>query len=261
MGDSTCIFCQGFAADGNVEHMLPESLGGDDHVCLPPGLVCRQCNQYFGAKVEQLALSSAPFLLWRVMLGLPSKKGKPARIKTMWGEFIGGPRPGVLGAGGRSPEFEGKLQRGEITVGRVIASVTEPEAVCRLLLKMAMELIAVTCPDEARSDRFEPLRLAARYPNSGMTWWFFVRDNVPALLETFRAGITPLQWIEGIYLETILVEGVELFHLHLFDISLMAPIDGDVPPPIVCGEPSPLDQVIVVHFGPKRRKAADKVSI
>ena len=254
MDMTSCVFCGKDAANASVEHVLPESLGGDEHLCLPDGLVCSACNQYFGSKVEQLALSSHPFVSWRLMMGVPSKKKKPARVRTVWGEFVGSPGPGLLGAIGRTPEFDVKLQRGDITVGRIPAWVTEPEAICQLLLKMAMEVVAEHDPAEARSQRFDALRDAARRPKSGTSWWFVLHVDSAAHFERFKTGITNQAWVDGVYLETILDQGVELFHLSLLDFHLFTPIEQGVPPPDMVGMPPPDTQLIVVNFGPKNRR-------
>jgi hypothetical protein len=49
---------------------------------LPPGIECERCNAYFGSKVEQIALSSFPFSLFRFAAQVPNKRGKAARLET-----------------------------------------------------------------------------------------------------------------------------------------------------------------------------------
>ena len=48
-----CIFCKKDSCNSrSVEHILPESLGNEEHI-LPAGIVCDRCNNYFASSVEQ----------------------------------------------------------------------------------------------------------------------------------------------------------------------------------------------------------------
>jgi hypothetical protein len=56
-----CIFCkQDSSTSKKVEHIIPEALGNKEHV-LPRGVVCDDCNSYFGLKVEKPLLDSDYF--------------------------------------------------------------------------------------------------------------------------------------------------------------------------------------------------------
>lgn len=56
-----CIFCkQDSSTSKTVEHIIPEALGNKKHI-LPRGVVCDNCNNYFGLKVERPLLDSAYF--------------------------------------------------------------------------------------------------------------------------------------------------------------------------------------------------------
>jgi len=50
-----CIFC--LTTDKTLfntkEHMLPESLGGNDWAIFPDGLFCDNCQNKFGSTIEQ----------------------------------------------------------------------------------------------------------------------------------------------------------------------------------------------------------------
>jgi hypothetical protein len=56
-----CIWCNGDASDSDVSHVVPECFGNRDQQCLPKGVVCRKCNNYFGSKIEP-ALIADPIL-------------------------------------------------------------------------------------------------------------------------------------------------------------------------------------------------------
>jgi hypothetical protein len=56
-----CIFCkQDSSTSRTIEHIVPESLGNEEHT-LPAGIVCDNCNSYFGLKVEKPLLDSDYF--------------------------------------------------------------------------------------------------------------------------------------------------------------------------------------------------------
>ena len=56
-----CIFCkQDSSTSKKVEHIIPEALGNKEHI-LPRGVVCDNCNSYFGIKVEKPLLDSDYF--------------------------------------------------------------------------------------------------------------------------------------------------------------------------------------------------------
>jgi hypothetical protein len=71
-----CLFCKiNSDSSRSVEHIIPESLGGLSH-CLPPGVVCDRCNNYFSREVEKPFLESAAIMLLRFHQEIPSKKGR-----------------------------------------------------------------------------------------------------------------------------------------------------------------------------------------
>lgn len=56
-----CIFCkQDSTTAKTTEHIIPEALGNKEHI-LPRGVVCDNCNSYFGLKVEKPLLASDYF--------------------------------------------------------------------------------------------------------------------------------------------------------------------------------------------------------
>ena len=77
-----CLFCK-VKTDGTepLEHILPESLGNEDHI-LKRGVVCGKCNNYFASKVEKPFLEDPVIVSLRFHEAVPSKKG---RIPIMQG--------------------------------------------------------------------------------------------------------------------------------------------------------------------------------
>lgn len=235
-----CIFCASDTFDGSLEHVLPESLGGKLWACLPSGLVCTRCNQYFGSKVEALALNSYPLLPFRLLLGVPTKRGKPVVTSSPLGELSSGPNQGTLSLLPRNPDVAAAAGSGRISQLRLLAEPIEPLAVCRLLVKMGLEVIAKNDPDLARSARFDQARSFARAPRRGQAWWFFVACDHERLFRRFTAGVTEAEWRDGVHLETIEVEDAEVFHLRLMELSLMTPLDPriEAAPELSASEPA-----------------------
>tara|TARA_R100000322_G_scaffold133295_1_gene89314 strand:+ start:1654 stop:2439 length:786 start_codon:yes stop_codon:yes gene_type:complete len=76
-----CIFCEADTSNSkSVEHIIPESLGNQEHV-LPVGFVCDKCNNYFAVKVERPLLESAYFTQLRQRQGIMNKKGRLPAVR------------------------------------------------------------------------------------------------------------------------------------------------------------------------------------
>lgn len=166
-----CIFCGTSSGPFSTrEHILPESLGGGDGALLPDGLFCDSCQNRFGSHVEQMAIGDFPFSLVRVMLGIPTKKGKAPWVKTWEGVLHGHPAPGVVSYD-PTPMFEAATLCGKKTVIRVLAETRRPDMVCRMLLKMGIERLALD-GDIVFEARFEPARVFALSGQKPGTWWY-----------------------------------------------------------------------------------------
>jgi len=214
-----------------MSHILPASLGGEGWACLPDGLVCSQCNQYFGEKVESLALQSFPFLLFRVLLGIPTRKGNPPRMATHLGVVRGSLKAGQIGLDPVNQEVEEAINGGRITQLRVLAEPTEPVAVCRMLVKMGVEVVAADSPEDARGLKFDSARIFARCPVRGMQWWFVISTNYPGLFSKFRDGISIKDWLSGVSLSVHRFDEFEAFRIQLMDMIIFTPLDIRVLPP------------------------------
>jgi hypothetical protein len=76
-----CIFCKKDSRDSrSVEHILPESLGNEDHI-LGRGIVCDGCNNYFASSVEQPILESGQFRISRLHSLIPNKRRRLPRVE------------------------------------------------------------------------------------------------------------------------------------------------------------------------------------
>lgn len=234
-----CIFCNQTATGASLSHILPASLGGEDWACLPDGVVCSQCNQYFGEKVESLALGSFPFLPFRLLLGIPTRKGMAPQTRTHLGTLRASPRPGQIGIDAATPEIEAAIARGRITQLRIPAELTEPVAVCRMLVKMGLEVVAADSQEDAHDRRFDSARTFARAPARGTEWWFFTSTDHERLFAKFRNGISSRDWVDGVSLSVHRFDEFEAFRLQLLDMVIFTPLDARAMPPEMKEFPEP----------------------
>ncbi len=139
-----CIFCKDASASFTTEeHVVPESLGGGDWSLLPNGLVCDKCQNYFGAKIERNVLGDTPFQLIRVLLSLPTKKRRAPKFFDSL--------EGILEATGLPNSFyyaptthmRGAIEAERKSQVRFPARPKDPRAVCRFLLKIGVETLAL----------------------------------------------------------------------------------------------------------------------
>lgn len=168
-----CIFCKDAAASFTTEeHIVPESLGGGDWSLLPDGLVCDKCQNYFGAKIERNVLSDAPFHIIRTLLSLPTKKRRAPKFFD--------PLVGTLEATGLpnsfcyepSPCMQDAIEAGRKSQMRFPVRPKDPRAVCRFLLKIGIQTLAVGGRNVALLGKYDAARDFARRGGPGSTWWY-----------------------------------------------------------------------------------------
>lgn len=71
-----CLFCKEHSdLSISIEHIIPESLGNEDHI-LPPGWVCDLCNNYFSKKVEKPFLENHYSVESKFRRMVANKKGR-----------------------------------------------------------------------------------------------------------------------------------------------------------------------------------------
>lgn len=234
-----CIFCGDNANNSTKSHILPGSLGGEEWACLPDGIVCSKCNQYFGEKVERLALDSFPFLPFRLLIGIPTRKMRPPKMQTHLGTFKGSPFPGVLGLDPASLEIDERVHIGEVNQIRILAEPIEPEAVCRMLVKMGLEVVANDSLSDAKSAAFDAARNFARRPNRNTEWWFLVHTDHESLFSKFQNGVSIQDWESNVSMSVVPATGAEIFRLQLLDITIITPLHDSVLPPSMDSLPEP----------------------
>lgn len=162
-----CLFCRSNGPFTRKEHPIPESLGNDDLV-LPPGIVCDQCNQYFGLKVEQPALAATPFSASRLACSVRSKKGRlPFIADGNKFTFHATGIQDVVYMTGSSDWLE-RAMSGEVIP--LPERQGEPYFVCRLLVKMGLELSALGTEVDPYQPAFDEARQFARSPRVGQSW-------------------------------------------------------------------------------------------
>jgi len=235
----SCIYCKQPAGNSSQSHILPASLGGGAWACLRDGIVCSACNQYFGDKVEKQALGSFPFSLARIFFGIPTRKNKAPFIETHLGKVSAGNRPGTIGMDPKSNDIENAINQNKISQLRILAEVTEPTALARLLLKMGLETVAQDKHEAALSKQFDDARTFARFPRNGQTWWLLLAIDHQRLFARFQSGIIAQEWIDGISLSTTMVEDAELFRFQFLDIVLLTPLERRIMPPSMEDFPEP----------------------
>lgn len=235
----TCIFCKQEATGSSTSHILPVALGGDKWACLQDGLVCSKCNQYFGEKVEGPSLNSFPLLAFRVLLGIPTRKKKFPIEKTQIGNITAHSIPGVIEFDPVTELINRKILDGEITSFRILAEPSQPIAICRMLVKMGLEVVAQDSPSDARSSLFDSARIFARNPIKGTPWWFLIHTNHSLLFSRFTKGITYREWVHGVELSVSQHKNYEIFRLQLLDMTLITPLHDFVRPPEMEEFPEP----------------------
>jgi HNH endonuclease len=226
-----CIFCRN--TDGTFttrEHILPESLGGGDWAILPSGLFCDSCQNRFGSHIEQQALADYPFSMLRVFLGIPTKKGRAPWIDSWEGILRGHTRPGVVGYDPNNL-FAEAVEKGQKTVMRIPAEPRKPQFVCRVLLKMGLEVVAASDPEEAYSSRFDAARVFALTGEKHEHWWYLQHERTDEVV-AFMSGHHREEPV--IELGTIEMEdGTEVFKLKLFYLQMLVPLEQHIMPPDV----------------------------
>lgn len=194
MKGSRCIFCKrDSTASRSIEHILPESLGNEDHI-LPPGFVCDGCNNYFASSVEQPVLESERFRIGRLSALIPNKR---KRLPTITGLLLPG-QAGDFSTVEVSRELDGSMAIYATTdkAASAIASGTatrmlvptvgeSPAALLfsRFVGKVAVEAMAAKLIENGPEmmdefiddDQVDQLRNYTRYGTMGRAWPFSER--------------------------------------------------------------------------------------
>src|SRR5271157_277169 len=184
---ASCLYCRSNGPFGTEDHVIPESLGNDDLILREQ--VCDCCQAYFGKEIERYVLEKTPIGVWRVMLGIPTKKGKLPSINTAQplGEkgiipechaqhdnvgFTAHPDGTTSVDIGDDAALQGILS-GRKTAINLILSPKKLQMLGRFLAKVALGIIAIGDDCRARDRRFDPIRRYARYGEFEGLWPLF----------------------------------------------------------------------------------------
>jgi hypothetical protein len=201
-----CIFCKRDSTGSrSEEHIIPESLGNEEHV-LPPGVVCDACNNYFASSIEQVVLESGEFKTTRFSMVIPNKRNRVPSVDGMLLPL----QPGMtLGQAARFhradvsrnpedgsynlfPEDAAAAAVADCRITRMIIPATGPKpdriVFARFLGKVAVEAMAARLLKNApemleefvQDDQIDILRNYARYGKQGLEWPYSERRIYPA---------------------------------------------------------------------------------
>lgn len=235
----TCIFCSAGGGRPSVAHIVPESLGGNGAPIGRPGATCDACNQYFGQKVESKALRSFPFIGFRVLHSVPSKKGAMPSMAITVGTVHATGRSGFLALEPRSQNIAGLVATGDMSQLRFIAEVNEPLAVCRMLLKIGLEKLGKHFYEVAVSERVKAARELARRPKRGEHWWFIIRGRPEKYCLSSEAP--PEFSVEILERGSVLIST-----MHMTGISTMVPLEPRASPSEMDELPEPEFRTVLV---------------
>lgn len=213
-----CIFCkQEIVSATRTEHIIPESLGGGEWAILPPGIVCDRCNQYFGSKVERSAIDDYPLNIIRLLNGVITKKRRWASMRHYLGLLEARPIARLIGIEPASPEVENAILEGRINKILIHSETRNPIALCRLLLKISLEVLAFHDPALALHENYDAARRFARAPLPGATWWFLYHGDPQEAGTAVSASIIDL-------------DGGELALIELFNFTFFIPVSANIFP-------------------------------
>lgn len=209
-GRVACVYCGQIDAEADTAHIVPESLGDKGAPVGLPGACCRRCNAYFGQKVESKALRSFPFSGYRVLAAVPSKKGNLASEVSDLGMLYGSAITGCVELDPSNKDVAHAIAGGRLSELRVLAEVTEPLAVNRMLLKIGIEALAKHFYSVAVSERLSAAIDFARRPRRGMTWWSILRVNFQEILpptSDITSGVE-IREADGVLISVLTLPGV-----------------------------------------------------
>ncbi len=158
------------------EHVLPESIGGDDWALLPDGLFCDSCQNKFGSTIEQQALADYPFINLRTLLSIPTKKQKAPWFKYGEGTLYAGSEPGRIRYEPNA-YFKKSFESGQKIMTIIPAMTNKPDMVLRTLLKIGLEVIAANDREIVFEERFNPAREYALTGKKKYSWFYVLKDD------------------------------------------------------------------------------------
>jgi len=221
----TCLFCDRAGPFTSTSHILAESLAGPNSPVAAAGTTCDTCNHYFGQKVESAALSTFPFSVYRLFSSTPSKKGRLHSTRTTIGTVVAAGQPGRLELHDATEEAFARVADGRITQFRLLAEVTQPLPIVRMLIKVGIETLAKHQDALARSPRFAPAIRFCRRPSRGDRWWFALHTDPGSLLglAVDRVGESEIEVSE--------IDGCAFSALRMPGLATLVPLEPGTAPP------------------------------
>jgi len=203
-----CIFCKSPSDSSvSVEHIIPKSLGNDDHV-LKAGWVCDPCNNYLAIKVEAPFMNSEYGKLSRFEMNIQNRRGRTPIVSGF--HFPSRTRVDLqytdhgIAFSAPTEEEEHKLissLKSQPTGSFLLPASDIPDLnyeVARFIGMIALEALAFRCVDidgwndeVVDNESFDELRTYVRRGRPGFVWPVHIRRIYPAANE-FSDSVTPI---------------------------------------------------------------------
>lgn len=225
-----CIFCG--TTDSSQfttkEHIIPESLIGGTFALLPDGFYCDSCQNIFGSTIEQQALGDYPFINFRVLFSVPTKKKKAPWMKTIVGKMYAGGNIGLIGL-----DENDSTKKSEFKHIMLPSSSKKPDMILRLLLKIGIEVIAASqCPEMVYDQRYNAARHYALTGEKSSKWFYIINHDMDTFNKYIQSGqITIEEWKSNIntYIKYEDI-GVEVLYLKIIYLDFIVPLTENVLP-------------------------------
>lgn len=231
-----CIFCGKNSSDSkSIEHIIPESFGNSTAI-LPKGVVCDNCNNYIGRKVESPFLNSEAVLLLRQELALKNKNNKTIQCfdypKT--NESVHQISSNLYFVFSEKDKTEDEIQQSVAEymayVNRTDKALLTPNIhLSRLLAKMAIEAFIHRCGvnsgvcDYVREDdAFKAILTYVRY--DGRKIWEYSARRIYSRTEAYKGD--PQSSINWEYDFLFLANGEIYFVVAMFGIEYAINMGG-----------------------------------
>ena len=160
-----CIFCGSTTNTyKSKEHIVPDSLGGKD--ILPEGLVCDNCNNYFGREFEKETLDFEDIKFSRALERISNKRRRTpvANAKKVAIYLDRNTKP----IRKSTPQMIKTIHR------KASIHIEFPQSklgpLLRLLLKIGLEYFAIEQADDIFEPKFNRAKEVVRYPSRGRKW-------------------------------------------------------------------------------------------
>ena len=217
-----CIFCGSTTNTcERKEHIVPDSLGGKD--ILPEGLVCDNCNNYFGREFEKETLDCEDIKFSRALERIPSKRGRTpvANVKKVAIYSDRNTKPIKIYSPQMTKTISGKgsihIEFPQSKLGHLL----------RLLLKIGLEYFAIEQADDIFEPKFNRAKEVVRYPSRVRKWPLAIKTRSDGSSELYshkfhrihenNSVIFEFSYWLTCYLITLDYENFEKFRLEIGD--------------------------------------------